>query len=85
MASVYWVRSLVPIEKKLASCASTSAIQTALGVSIMSPISSPGSCGTPSRASSSRTFWHIAWALRNSSSFEIIGNMTRTRPWALAR
>ena len=40
MASVYWVRSLVPIEKNLASLASTSLIHTALGVSIMSPISS---------------------------------------------
>ena len=47
IASVYWVRSFVPIEKKLASRARASAIHTALGVSIMSPISRAASCATP--------------------------------------
>ena len=38
-ARVYWVRSLVPMEKKSTSLASTSAMTAAAGVSIMMPYS----------------------------------------------
>ena len=37
MASVYWMRSLVPIEKKSTSCAMTSAIIAAAGTSTITP------------------------------------------------
>ena len=85
MASVYWIRSLVPIEKNAVLRASRSATHTALGVSTIMPIGSAGSCGTPVRRSSAATSAHSALARCSSSRSEIIGNINRTVPWALAR
>ena len=85
MASVYWVRSLVPIERKRAWRASTSASHTALGVSIITPISRSWSWAMPARASSAATSAHMRHAPSTSSSLDTIGNIMRTRPCALAR
>ena len=74
MARVYWVRSLVPIEKKSTCSAKRSAITAAEGTSIMMPISMGG---TPS-------FWRsssiTALAMCSSSKRAIIGNITRALP-----
>ena len=79
MASTYCVRSLVPIEKKSACAASSGAMITAEGTSIMMPVSSrpaPNSC---------RTLSVIAWASRRSATVAIIGYMIFTGPCAAAR
>ena len=67
MASTYCVRSLVPIEKKSASRASSGAISAADGTSIMIPIS------TGAAPSSWRTRSAISRAARSSSTDETMG------------
>ena len=79
MASVYWVRSLVPTEKKSTSCANTSAISAAEGTSIIIPTSMGGAF------SSTRTSSTIARALRSSLMSATMGNMMRRWPYAAAR
>ena len=72
IASVYWVRSFVPIEKNCTRLASSGAIATADGISIMIPVSI-GSAPTCPRARSA-----YSSACSRSSSRAIIGNMTET-------
>ena len=79
MASTYCVRSLVPIEKKSASRASSGAISAAEGTSIMTPIS------TGAAASSRRTRSAISRAARTSSTDDTMGSMIRSGPRAEAR
>ena len=79
IASVYCVRSLVPIEKKSASRANCAAMIAAAGTSTMMPT---GMGGTPRLAASSAS---IAFTSRSSSSVATIGNITLTLPKAAAR
>ena len=84
MANVYWVRSLVPREKNCTSWASSSAIITEAGVSIITPIST-SPIGTPWVFSSARHSSRISLASRTSRTEMIMGNMMDTVPKALAR
>ena len=79
-ARVYWVRSLVPTEKKSTSPASSSAMNTAAGVSIMMPSSVSGLKGMPSEVSSSITFWQARRHSFTSHTLVIMGNMMATLP-----
>ena len=85
MASVYWMRSLVPMLKKSASFASRSAIHAALGVSTMMPTGKRPLIGTPSRDSSARHRSSSVRASRSSATPEMSGNMIRRLPCTLAR
>ena len=79
-ARVYWVRSLVPTEKKSTCLARSLAMSTEAGVSIIMPISVSGLKGIPSSASSCIT---LSQARRHSliSHTEVImGNMMATLP-----
>jgi hypothetical protein len=88
MASVYWVRSLVPIEKKSQCRASTSACTAAAGTSIMMP---SGTSGAPT---SLRISSQISRSLSTSGTEVIIGIMIESgaslplgasaRTWSLA-
>ena len=79
IASVYWVRSFVPIEKKSTSVANWSASSAADGTSTMMPASMRGA------SSRCRSSSRMARAARHSSSVAIIGNMTATLPSPAAR
>jgi hypothetical protein len=85
MASEYWMRSLVPTEKKSASAARRSAIHAALGVSTMMPTWKRLPTGTPARPSSLRQFSNSLRASRSSDSPEMRGNMMRRLPCTEAR
>ena len=84
-ASVYWIRSLVPIEKNETSRAKTAAMRAALGTSIMMPTGISRSKSIPSSSSSSATSWRIIFVWRSSIAVEISGNMIRMGPKAEAR
>ena len=80
IASVYWVRSLVPIEKKSASCANWSASSAADAVSTMMPT------GDRRHAERQRALAPpSSRAARHSASVAIIGNMIATLPARDAR
>ena len=84
-ASVYWIRSLVPILKNLARVPNTSAVSAAEGISIMMPTSRFSSNSVFSARSS---LWHSsssALASSSSSTPEIIGYITLRFPLTLAR
>ena len=70
IASVYWVRSFVPMEKKSASRAKRSARSAAAGVSIMMPT---GNGGTPS--ASALALHQLRARRATPPCVEIIGNM----------
>ena len=72
-ASVYWIRSLVPIEKKSTSFARWSAIRAAAGTSTMMPTGRFSRIACPSAASSAATSSRTARACRNSSRVETQG------------
>ena len=78
-AQVYWVRSLVPMEKKSHSSARSSATSTAAGVSIMVPTSmSP--IFLPSAASSTLHSSRMFLASWSSRRLVIMGNMMPRLP-----
>ena len=85
MASEYWMRSLVPMEKKSHSRASRSAAIVAAGVSSMMPTGMRSATRTPSRISSCRMAWICPFASRSSPTAAIIGSMMRSRPSVEAR
>src|SRR5688572_28198477 len=74
-ASVYWMRSFVPIEKKFTSRAKWLAIRAAAGTSIMMPIGISRRNAMPSSSSSSITSLRTIFAWRSSINVLIIGNM----------
>ncbi len=83
-AIVYWMRSLVPIEKKSTCLASSSAMRAAEGTSIIMPISMLGSNGVFDLLSSSMHSLRMSLARRSSLSPDMSGNMTPSFPCALA-
>jgi len=79
-ASVYWVKSFVPMLKNCTIGASRSTISAAEGTSIIAPASTSAAAGTPAARNSSRASPRIARAADSSSRVAIIGNITRTLP-----
>src|SRR3989454_2321830 len=73
MARAYWIRSLVPMEKKSTSRARRSAISAAAGTSIITPSGTSGSHGMCCARSSWRTSSTMARARRSSSMPVTIG------------
>ena len=84
-ASVYCMRSLVPMLKNSARLPSVLAVSTADGISTMMPTSRFSSKGMPSARSSSMHSASRALASVSSSTPEIIGYISFTLPAALAR
>ncbi len=78
MASEYWIRSLVPMEKKSTCSASRSAMATAEGTSIMIPTFILASKGCPRARSSCLTSSSTSLACSSSPTPEMRGNITRT-------
>ncbi len=79
-ASVYWMRSLVPIEKKSAWRASTSAMSAAAGTSTMIPSWTVAAHGRPSARSAAARASRRARTAVTSSAVETMGSMTRSSP-----
>ncbi|MNT30413.1 hypothetical protein D3C72_1662060 [compost metagenome] len=85
IASVYWIRSLVPMDRKSILRRNSGNSSTAAGISIMAPTFMPGSYGSP-RSSS----WRLALAISArvwsiSLACASIGTSSRTGPKAEAR
>ena len=80
IASVYWIKSLVPIDKKSSLCIKISRHSAAAGISIMPPIWMPASNGTLSscKLSFARSIRRSVWLI--SETLESIGTKIRTWP-----
>ena len=85
MASVYWMRSFVPMLKNSASRAKTSAITTALGTSIIMPSGMCLARAWPAASTSCIARPRSVRTSRSSCTLATIGTMMRRSPWALAR
>jgi len=83
-ARQYWIKSLVPIEKKSASSARISAITAADGISIITPVWIFSSKGFPSFFNSALASSTIIFADWSSGTVAIIGNIILTFPNSLA-
>ena len=81
----YWIKSLVPIEKKSTYLANWSAKTAAAGISIMMPSWMLSETFTPSLTSFSFSSVKIFLACLNSAIVAIIGNIIRKLPKADAR
>ncbi len=80
-ASVYMVRSLLPMAKKSLSTASASAVRAAAGTSTMIPSAGSGSgTRTPRARRSAATRRYIARVVRTSATLVTIGSSTCTGP-----
>src|SRR5450432_110435 len=79
------MRSFVPMLRKSHSAASRSAMRAALGVSIMTPRGTFGSCAMPSRARSAHTSRQSSVAARSSATPEMSGKRICMGPTAAAR
>ncbi len=85
IASVYWIRSLVPIDRKSSLRTKRPAVSAAAGTSIMPPTgkrssnASPRPRNCPLARSTSRNAWSISWLCAS------IGSSSRALPNADAR
>src|ERR1035438_8158102 len=83
-ASVYWMRSFVPRERKSTSGASRSAVIAAEGTSIIAPSGMSSGTAMPRSSTSSRAFFRTIRTRRISSTPETIGTRRRRLPEAAA-